>query len=64
MTVSELIEELKKCPGDMQVVTDSDGYHNYNHAELRRTMAFYDGKFFYDDDGNKDRTEKEVVFIC
>jgi len=64
MTVSELIEELRKYPGDMRIVLENPGYHDYQEVALKQTDVFYDNDgYCYYDDGNKDRKEIPAVVV-
>lgn len=63
MTVAELIEELRKYPPDMRIVSGNPGYHDYLEIKIRKGIGFSEGSYLYDDDGNRDRPEVEAIFI-
>jgi hypothetical protein len=44
MTVSELIEELRKYPGDMLVMYNYDDGYNYSAPELEIQTVFRKGE--------------------
>ncbi len=64
MTVSELIEELRKYDADMRILLENPGYHDYEEIALKQKSVFYDNDgYCYDDDGNKYRKEIQAIVV-
>jgi len=60
MTVSELIEELRKYPADMPVASSHEcAFLNAPHLEVEKAFLGEKGYKFWDHDG-----AKEVDLLC